>query len=280
MIEPLRTEEFHKIRELLVHSCGIDLDDDKEYLVESRLTDFGNEIGASSFGDLHNKILADKSSLLPRVIDLMTTNETFWFRDDSAWTALAEEIIPNYVEMLQTGKKSRIRIWSAASSTGQEAYSLSMLIKETCEAKGQPSLFNSFEILGTDISNEALYLAKAAKYNIINVKRGLSPERLEKYFTKDGRSFALNTQIQSITEFKFFNLLDPFDTLGSFDMVLCRNVAIYFSGDFKKKLFSKIHSTINEDGLLMLGASESLFGYSTDFETVEHSSAIYYRKKG
>jgi chemotaxis protein methyltransferase CheR len=279
MIKPLTKHEFDKLKDLIVNACGIFLEDDKDYLVESRLTDFGNELGANSFGELHSMIIADQGKHIPTVIDLMTTNETFWFRDDSIWSTLNEDIIPKYIDKLKSGEMSSVRIWSAASSTGQEAYSLSMMIRELTTNAGVPHLAQSFKILATDISEEALALARAAKYNIISIKRGLSEERLERFFMQEGNVYFLNDNIKNMVDFKYFNLMDPFTSLGAFDFVLCRNVAIYFSAETKKDLFKKIHNLLAPQGLLLLGATESLLGYSKDFITKEFGQGIYFEAK-
>jgi chemotaxis protein methyltransferase CheR len=280
MIAPLQFHEFEKLRDLIINACGIYLTDDKDYLVESRLTDLGNELGAKNFGDLHQIIIRDMNKLMPRVVDLMTTNETYWFRDDSLWNAMENHIIPGFFHRLMKGEKREIRIWSAASSTGQEPYSLSILIDELAERLGKFAFKDSFRIIATDISDEALMLARSGKSNVFSVKRGLSDKRREKYFTKEGHHYVLNPDIMKRVEFKKFNLMDSFILLGRFDLVLCRNVAIYFTDDFKKELFRKISRTLNPEGLLIIGASESLLGHSNIFESRSHGNALFYQLKG
>ena len=276
MIKPLTQEEFIKLKNLIATTCGISLDDDKKYLIETRLTAIGNDLQAKTFTDLHNMILADKKKLLPMIIDTMTTNETFWFRDENTWVLLKDVIIPEYILLLKQTKRP-IRIWSAAASTGQEAYSLSMLIKECTEKANCPELFNSFSIIGTDISNEALHIAKNAVYNQISIRRGLSDERLKRFFKQENLKYILAGEIKKIVEFKYFNLLDSFKPLGIFDLILCRNIAIYFSQDFKTELFKKIADCLNIKGTLILGATETLYGQSKDFEAIPDKKCFYYR---
>ncbi len=279
MIAPLQFHEFEKLRDLIINACGIFLTDDKDYLVESRLTDLGNELGAANFGELHQFIIKDMNRLLPRLVDLMTTNETYWFRDESLWNALEGHLLPGFFEMLATGKKNEIRIWSAACSTGQEPYSLSILIDQLAEQLGKFAFKDSFRILATDISQEALMLARSGKANIFSIKRGLSDQRREKYFKKEGNHYQLNSEIMKRVEFKRYNLMDSFITLGKFDLVLLRNVAIYFTDEFKKELFYKISRTLNPTGLFIIGASESLLGYSDAFESKSFGNALFYQLK-
>lgn len=274
MIAPLKKDEFYKIRDLLVSVCGIVLSDDQDYLVETRLTETANEVGAKTFSELHQKMMSDKE-LLTKVVDLMTTNETLWFRDASCWVTLQEVIIPELIRRLEKGK-GMVRIWSAAASTGQESYSLLILIHEILSKKGRLDLFNRVSILGTDISNAVIYLAKRAIYDQFTISRGMSKERLAKYFTLERKSYKLNDDIKSRVEFKNFNLMDSFMGMGPFDLVLCRNVAIYFSPEFKKSLFDKISRVMTPDGYFILGATESLIGLETNFKNLSHGNGLYY----
>ena len=276
MIE-LKQHEFEKIRNLLVSVCGIVLNDDQDYLVETRLLEMANEIGVSTFDELHSRISVDQS-LLTRVVDLMTTNETLWFRDDSCWITLKEVIIPYLIGKLDNGY-SKIRVWSAASSTGQESYSLLILIKELLEIQGKKAYFDRFSILGTDISKEVIFLAKRGIYDPFTISRGMNKQRLAKYFTKERKNYKITDEIKDRVEFRYFNLMDSFTTLGKFDLVLCRNVAIYFSGAFKTKLFEKISRVLFPDGFLMLGATESLVGIANNYVNQSHGNGLYYKLK-
>jgi len=272
---PLTPHEFSKIRDLLVSVCGIDLKSDQDYLVETRLTELATEVGASDFGDLHRLIVAD-NVLLSRVVDLMTTNETLWFRDDSCWLTVKEKFLPEMIAQLENGQQ-KIRVWSAACSTGQEAYSLAMLIDEEVTRLGKPQLAGRFEIMGTDISSGAVYLAQKARYDGFTVGRGLSHQRRDQYFTPDQSSYLLNDDIKSRARFQQFNLMESFASLGKFDLVFCRNVAIYFSKEFKEELFAKIADTLVPTGRVLLGATESLFGLKTPFVNDSYGNGVYYR---
>lgn len=274
-VAPITEHEFTKIRDLLVSVCGIDLKADQDYLVETRLSELAVELGAKTFGELHRFIVADPE-VMPRVVDLMTTNETLWFRDTSCWTTLTELLVPKLLERVAQGGPA-VRVWSAASSTGQEAYSLAILIDELAYKMGRPELADRFEIIGTDISSAAVFLANQARYDSFTVSRGLSAERCEKYFHKEGNTFQLHDAIKRRVQFKRFNLMESFVTLGKFDLVFCRNVAIYFSKAFKEELFGKIAGTLAPGGVMLLGATESLFGLKTPFVHHTHKTGVYYQ---
>lgn len=273
MIDPITPHEFTKIRDLLVSVCGIDLKPDQDYLVETRLSELATELGVANFGELHRSIVGDPE-LLPRVVDLMTTNETLWFRDDSCWATLKESLIPRLIEKARAGEQ--VRIWSAASSTGQEAYSFVMLVTELLSATGEIRLLDRFQIVGTDISRAAVFLAKNGKYDPFTISRGLSKERLARFFDQEETRYSLKEEIKSRVEFKVFNLMDSFMPLGKFDLVFCRNVAIYFSIEFKTELFGKIARQLKPDGTLILGATESLFNLKTPFKDRSFKNGIYY----
>ncbi|MCP4750267.1 MAG: protein-glutamate O-methyltransferase CheR [Proteobacteria bacterium] len=275
MIEPLTATEFERIRDLLSSVCGVILKDDQYYLIETRLADYAIEIGARNFTEFHQKIIIH-DELLPKVVDLMTTNETLWFRNESCWLTLKEEIIPTLIDSLDQGRTS-VRIWSAACSSGQEAYSLAILIDEISKNIGKPELTNAFHIIGTDISRTALHTARAGRYNAFSIGRGMSNERLERYFSKEKIGFQLSNEIRDRVEFNYFNLMGSFASLGKFDLILCRNVAIYFSNEIKKELFDKIGFALVPNGYLMLGATESLFGKKTNFEHLSYGNGIYFQ---
>ena len=168
----------------------------------------------------------------------MTTNETLWFRDKSAWDYIKEVEVPRLMDKVEKGEK--VRVWSAAASTGQEAYSLLMLLNDAAKAKKKPYLLDKIEITGTDISTSALFLATAARYDSMAIGRGVPADKMPVYFKKAGNVWEFDKVLKKRVTFKQFNLQNSFITLGKFDLVLCRYVAIYFSSRFKRELFSKI----------------------------------------
>lgn len=275
-MEPITQKEFIKIRDLLELVCGIALQDDQEYLVETRLSELGETLDAETFSELHRIIVAKPDEYIPKVIDLMTTNETLWFRDNSCWNTLENKIMPEFFRQLDQSSRN-IKIWSLACSTGQEPYSLAMLIEEMAKKRGRPSLVSRFDILATDISNSALSIAKEALYDPFSIKRGLSEERKIQFFSiKDGK-WKLHDEIRQRVKFKFFNVMDSFSELGTFDLILARNIAIYFTPSFKREFFDRLAKSLNHSGFILLGSSESLIGIPTPFSSTSFESGVYYQ---
>jgi chemotaxis protein methyltransferase CheR len=270
-------EEYVLMKRFIEDKCGIHLEEGKEYLIESRLSDLVLETGCESFTEFHLKAKMDTAGKLAcRIIDAMTTNETLWFRDQSTWKYIKEVAIPQVLD--QAEKKGRARIWSAAASTGQEAYSLIMLLDEATKARNNPSLMNAVEIVGTDISSSALFLAKSGRYDTIAMGRGLPIDKKSKYFTKDERVWIFDQELKKRVSFKRFNLKESFMPLGMFDLILCRYVIIYFSDDFKRDIYKKLYSALQPGSTLLLGATESLRGYSSDFDISYFNNSVIFTK--
>lgn len=281
MAPSLTQSEFDLLRKLIEDDCGIVVEPGKEYLIESRLANLVTETACASFGDFYLKAKADlRGPLRDKIVDAMTTNETLWFRDNSPYVILEEVVLPAMIERIKAGQKIKMRIWSAACSTGQEPYSIAMLIQDACRFRGGGKVTPAnFEILATDISPSALFLGMSGRYDQISISRGMRQDFKDRYFRQDGRVWLLADSVKQMVTFKRFNLQNPFTALGSFDLVFCRNVAIYFSLQFKQDLFRKIADTLNPAGLLFLGSAESLAQYSTDYEMLEHKGSLYYRVK-
>ena len=278
----ISTEEFNLLRNFILKHSEIEVKPEKTYLIESRLSRMMVELGASNFKEFYENAQSDTSGKLrERIIDAMTTNETFWFRDSKPWALMRETIFPQLIQLnRQRGPGSKIRIWSAACSTGQEPYSIAMVLDDLMSSGRFPGMrMDQFEIVATDISPSVLFLANSGRYNQLAMSRGLSEGYRNKYFTQQGKIWCVNPNLKNRITFKKFNLQDHPSTLGKFDFVLCRNVAIYFTDHFKKELFRRIHGILNPPGFFLLGSSESLVGYSTSFEMVEAQGAIYYKKK-
>jgi len=269
--------DFDQFRVFLEKSCGILLGSNKQYLVSSRLNKLMEQQGLKSLGDLVRKIQAQpRSGLREQVVDAMTTNETLWFRDAYPFEVLKSRVLP---EMLKSGSGQRLRIWSAACSSGQEPYSLSMAIDEYERSNpSQPK--TGIQIVATELSGAMLAACKAAEYDSLAIARGLSSERLQRYFdlTAPGR-WAVKPAIRARVEFKVQNLLDSYAALGKFDIVFCRNVLIYFSADVKRDILKRIHATLRPGGYLFLGASEALNGLPELYQMVQCSPGIIYKAK-
>lgn len=275
----INKEEFILLRDYIHQECGIVVGDEKVYLIESRLAHLVVEAGCNSFKEFYLKARGDFSNKLRnKIIDAMTTNETLWFRDIKPWTIIKEIVIPHFISMLKKGQKTQISIWSAACSTGQEPYSFAMLLDEALQ--NEPSLRKSqFNILATDISPSALYMAISGRYNSVAMARGMLPGYQQKYFVTEGVVCQIKDEIKNMVQFKQFNLQENFSRLPDFDLVFCRNVAIYFSVDFKKELFRKIYGKTSAGGFFFIGSTESLINYSEDFEQYEYQRGIYYQPR-
>jgi len=268
-------QEYESFKSFLQDACGILLGENKQYLVKSRLRRIIEEHEFSTLGELLDRLKrAGRSNLREVVIDAMTTNETLWFRDNHPFRILQEKLLPEFAD----GKTNpSLRIWSAASSTGQEPYSVAMVIDEY--RRQRPGKLRDVKITATDISKSVLEVAKTGEYEMIAIGRGLSPERQKQFFTPSvSGSWQIKPNIKSMVEFRELNLLERY-ALGKFDIVMCRNVLIYFSAELKKDILTRIHATLNPGGYLILGASESLSGLPQLYEMVHCSPGIIYRKK-
>lgn len=269
-------EEYETFKSFLQDACGILLGENKQYLVKSRLRRIMEEHELATLGELLERIKhTGRGSLREVVVEAMTTNETLWFRDNHPFRILQEKLLPEFADA-RTGGQS-LRIWSAAASTGQEPYSVAMIIEEF--RRQRPDKLRNVKITATDISGSVLEVARRGEYEMLAIGRGLSPERQKQFFTPTlSGSWQIKPDIRSMVEFRELNLLERY-LLGKFDIVMCRNVLIYFSGELKKDILTRIYATLNPGGYLILGASESLNGLSDLYEMVHCKPGIVYRKK-
>jgi chemotaxis protein methyltransferase CheR len=271
--------ELKSIAQYIYDISGIFLDESKSYLFETRLSSIAEELGCASYQDLYNKAKRDTKKTIERqIIDAISTNETLFFRDKGPFELLQHKILPEIIDKRTPSSpvlKTSIKIWSAASSTGQELYSIAIVIKELI-----PDLARySITLLGTDISDNAVSQASYGKYNKFEIERGLPQKQLQRYFTLFGDSWKIKDEIRSMVNFKKLNLMLPFSALGKFDIIFCRNVAIYFTLPDRKKLFNKIADSLADDGFLVIGSTESLTGVCPRFIPKKHLKSIFYQKK-
>lgn len=277
MTTTLSNFEFNLLRDYIEKSCGIALGQEKAYLIDARLSKLLAETGAKGYGEFCQLAQNDPThKLRDRIIDAITTNETLWFRDTHPFTILREKLLPQFEAQIVAGRKAPIRIWSAACSTGQEAYSVAMTIHEF-HRSGRLLGPQHFQIVGTDISSSALFLARNAKYDRLSISRGLDDTLKQRYFQPAGNVWAANDCLRKMVLFSRFNLQDSPAALGQFDVIFLRYVAIYFSDVFKRQLFSSMASALTQDGTLLLGAVESTRGYSNAFQPLAHGGGQYYR---
>ena len=274
--QALSKQEYEKFRVFLEDACGIVLGENKHYLVTSRLTRLLEEFKFQSLGEMIDKLTASNNTALKeKIIDAMTTNETSWFRDKYPFHMLFNELFTEVTK----AKPAKLRIWSSASSSGQEAYSISMTFSEY-QKKNPGKFTGSLEVVGTDISPTVLKQAKEAKYDELSLSRGLADERLKAFFTDQGDGgFKVRPEIASRCRFSELNLLKSYTLLGKFDIIFCRNVLIYFSAEIKTDILTRMASALNPGGYLFLGGSESPTGYCNLFEMVRLKDGVVYRLK-
>lgn len=243
---------FARLRRLLASVTGISLDADKLYLAESRLAPIIRDNGVVDLAELMRRIeKRDDEELLQAVIDAMTTNETFFFRDRAPFEQFQRELLPELMAKRQD--KRRLRIWCTACSTGQEPYSLAMLLEEEA-----PRLEGwSIDILATDLSETALKAARRGVYSQFEVQRGLSTARLLRHFHQHNGNWRVNDRLRARVTFRALNLLSNFREIGPFDLILCRNVLIYFEPEVKRDVLSRLFDVMADDGSLILGSAET-----------------------
>jgi len=271
----LDDKSYHQFRTFLEQQCGIVLGESKQYLVKSRLAPLMSKFDVASLGELVTRTLSPvERQLRAAVIDAMTTNETLWFRDDYPFKLLKSKLLPDFAN-----RRTPVKIWSAASSSGQEPYSIAMSVLEY--QKSNPGSFpRGVQVIGTDISTTMLEHCKYGHYDSLALARGLSPERKKQFFENgDNGMLKVKDEVKKMVSFRPLNLLNSYSLMGRFDIVFCRNVLIYFSPEIKAQIISQIHGTLNEGGYLFLGASESLSGLNDNFDMLRCNPGIVYQKK-
>ncbi len=262
--------EFEFLKGFLKTRSGLVLSGEKQYLVESRLMPVARRTGLESLSALIQKLKSGTAGPLEvDVVEAMTTNESFFFRDKTPFDNFTNVMLPALLE--KRAMKKRLRIWCAAASTGQEPYSLAMCLKEA--AASMPGW--RFEILGTDLSTEVLEKAKTGIYSQFEVQRGLPIQLLLKYFTQSGDVWQVNPEIRAMVQWRKLNLLENFSTLGEFDVIFCRNVLIYFDQAAKSDVLARTAKILPADGYLALGAAETVVGLSDQFQPVPSLRGLY-----
>lgn len=271
-------EEVQLFSKYIYSIAGIHIDASKAYLLETRLGKIAESLRCSSYAAFYHMIKKDTTKALEnQVVNAITTNETLFFRDSNPFDLLRHKIIPEVIDSRGSatpkGAPVPIRIWSAACSTGQEIISIAITLKELLID------LNAYDIklLGTDLSDAAIKQASYGVYNKFEIERGLPKERLQRYFTSSGESWKIRDEIRSMALYQKINLMKPFSMLGKFDIVFCRNVAIYFTLEDRKKLFEKIAQVLEPDGFLIIGATESLTGVCPQFIPKRHLKSIFYQ---
>lgn len=273
MTKEMTADEYNRFRLMLEKNSGIMLGQGKEYLVTSRLRRLMERESINSITELMSAMERSRS-LQEAVIDAMTTNETLWFRDEHPYRIFREKLLPEIA-----AQRRPLKIWSAACSTGQEPYSLSIEIEEY-KKRNPGQLMAGERILATDISPSSLAAAKEGVYQQLAIRRGMNDIHLKNYFDEDsdGR-WRIRQNVRGRVEFRIQNLQQSFAMLGKFDIIFCRNVLIYFSAELKTDILRRMHASLNPGGYLMLGASEALNNLSDYYEMVQCHPGIVYRAK-
>lgn len=266
----MKPDDFEFMAQMLRKRSGLTLTSDKTYLLESRLTPLARRLGLQGLDQLVQTLRTKRDEKLMRdVTEAMTTNESFFFRDTTPFDHFKNFVLPTMKKNRSSERK--IRIWCAAASTGQEPYSLAMILKEaSAQFPGW-----SFEIVGTDISANVLQRARAGRYSQFEVQRGLPIQLLIKYFKQEGDAWQLSQEIRSMVQYREFNLLDSFAGLGRFDVVYCRNVLIYFDQPIKSQVLERVRALLPKDGFLFLGAAETVLGITDKFKPVKGQRGMY-----
>lgn len=262
--------EFQILSDLVKEKSGLMLTQDKSYLLESRLAPLARQRGLKGVDELVHELQTKRDkNLVTSIVEAMTTNESLFFRDNTPFEQFKTIVLPRLMEERAFSKT--IRIWSAASSSGQEPYSLCMLLKEM----GSLLAGWRFEIIGTDLSSEILTKAKSGVYTQFEVQRGLPITMLVKYFRQDGDRWVLDSGIRSMVQYRQFNLLDSMGSLGDFDLVFCRNVLIYFDNATKGDVLRRISERMRTGSFLYLGGAETVIGITDKFKPMSGHRGIY-----
>lgn len=272
-------EEFKQFSKYILDISGISLDAGKEYLLETRLNPMINKLGLSSFSQLLQRAKTDlKKGLENEIIDAISTNETYFFRDKSPFELLQHKIFPDLIDKYTKkipSSKPTIRLWSAANSTGQEIYSIAMTLIEMGVTQDKYNI----KLFGTDISDAAIAQASYGLYNKFEVARGLDQRRLNRYFDIHDDRYKIKDELRAMAQFKKMNLMKPFVGLGKFDIILCRNVMIYFTSQDRKRIYHNISKVLEPDGYLLIGSTESLVNDIDIFSSKRYLNSVFYQMK-
>lgn len=270
---------FENWRKFIYDLCGIYFQDNKKYLLESRLKKRINFLGLTSYAEYLGYLRNNSNAITEKkfLFEAITINETFFFRNQQQLDALVSSVLPELIETKIKQQKNKIRIWSAASSSGEEAYSVAICIEDFMKKK-YPDIV--YEIVGTDISSTVIETAKKGIFKEYSI-RNMPPYYLKKYFTSNGTEFEIDPAVKKLVSFKLLNLYDETDmrAMINYDVIFCSNVLIYFDLSSKIKVISNIYNSLNRGGFLFIGYSETLQNISKSFKPVSYPKTIGYKKE-
>ncbi len=272
----LSRQTFNRLRDLVREHAGIDFPDEKRYLLESRVKPRLLAQEVPDFETYADRLEQGDTREIARLVNAVTINETAFFRHPSQFEALEDTILPELVRLHHQERSGPMRLWSAACSAGDEAYSLAILIRETIGPRHQRM---DYEIVGTDIDTEVLEEARAGRYRKRSV-RNVPPAYLRDYFDRSGEAFVVDPAIRDMVEFRPLNLTDAQDMrrMRNFDLIMCANVLIYFNETSKKNVLQGLYRSLRPGGYLFVGGSEALGGLDVPLEPVRHEGALAYRR--
>ncbi|MCB9979212.1 MAG: protein-glutamate O-methyltransferase [Rhodospirillales bacterium] len=266
----MKLQDFDVYKDLLMKKSGLVITQDKSYLLDSRLTPVAKKWNFANLDAMSVALRGIPDQGLVRdIVEAMTTNETSFFRDQKPFDQFKQTILPHMLKARASVRK--VRVWCAASSSGQEPYSLSMLVKENQAL--MPGW--SVEFLATDLSEDILAQARGGLYSQFEVQRGLPINLLMKYFRQEGEKWRISEDIRKMVKYETFNLLDPMTRLGKFDVIFCRNVLIYFDEPTKRRVLEGMAALLPPDGFLFLGGAETVFGITERFKPMENTRGVY-----
>lgn len=269
-------DQFEYLKTFIFERSAIVLADNKAYLVESRLLPVARSLGVPDVGAVITQLRRSRDRALEdKVVDAMTTNETLWFRDQRPFNALRRHVLPELIK--RKGDAKQLGIWSAASSSGQELYSIALLIEEDF-----PQLHHGWrlDLVGTDLSGEMVRRAGEGVYSAMEINRGMPASMLVRYFTQEGASYRVNPALRKRVRFQQMNLVGPWTGIApTFDVIMLRNVLIYFDINTKRRILAQARRRLAPGGYLFLGTAESTVGITDEFETVTIEGTTVYRAK-
>jgi chemotaxis protein methyltransferase CheR len=270
--------EFNIWKEWVKVNLGLLLEDEKKYLVEHRLKPIALHFKLQNLTELHQEVAKNRNSMIKEaVITSITTHETSWFRDSKPFELFKTEIFPEWIKELREGKRNSIRIWSAACSTGQEPYSIAMILAELCFS--DPNLLSKIQILATDVSENTVLEAQSGVFSDFAIQRGIDETLRKRWFTKEEHGWEISHKLKQMIHFKTTNLAHPIYLNNKQDLILCRNVLIYFTPDVRLKILNDMERWLNPNGIFMLGASENSEGIPSKLEKRRFSTIQYFLKK-
>lgn len=272
-MSPVSTEDFTFVADMLRERSAISIGPGKEYLVETRLAPLARSIGYGSLTELISELRrpVPNPTVRDRVVEAMTTNETSFFRDNAPFDVFKNDLVPAAMAANQTWR--RLSVWSAASSTGQELYSIAMLLDSQF-----PELLSwNVKLFGTDLSTDVLTKARSGRYSPLEVNRGMPAPMLVRYFERDGAEYVIDKRLRDMCSFQQMNLANPWPQLPKFDIVFCRNVLIYFEIPVRQLILERIRRTLNPGGVLLLGTAETTVGVVDGYQPIRYGNSVVYR---